>query len=181
MTTQPLLNSVLFTTQQARKEGPLSENSSPHLVSQDGYGPATQRKMKQIYTLFCSFTLFILDSWMFSAINSSTMNNFKSIQEFLRPPENIQGQQNVFQESRTQRVLIANSRTVLGAQGRLATLSCMHTACVWCGAFVYCLQVPLFPEPGEVSLMRQYRNRFYSNADHTRRIRKRRNNFSKTL
>jgi len=25
-----------------------------------------------------------------------------------------------------------------------------------------------------VSLMRQYRNRFYSNADHTRRIRKRR-------
>ena len=36
----------------------------------------------------------------------------------------------------------------------------MHTACVWCGAFVYCLQVPLFPEPGAVSLMRQYRNRF---------------------
>ena len=25
----------------------------------------------------------------------------------------------------------------------------MHKACVWCGAFVYCLQVPLFPEPGQ--------------------------------
>jgi len=36
------------------------------------------------------------------------------------------------------------------------------------------LQVPLFPEPGAVSLMRQYRNRFYSNAGPTRRIRKRR-------
>jgi len=33
--------------------------------------------------------------------------------------------------------------------------------CVWCGAFVYCLQVPLFPEPGAMSLMRQYRNRFF--------------------
>jgi len=30
----------------------------------------------------------------------------------------------------------------------------------------------LFPELWAVSLMRQYRNRFYSNADHTRRIRK---------
>ena len=30
---------------------------------------------------------------------------------------------------------------------------------------------PLFPGPRAVSLMRQYRNRFYSNADHTRRIR----------
>jgi len=35
MTTQPFLNSLLFTT---------------------------ERKMKQIYTLFCSFTLLILDS-----------------------------------------------------------------------------------------------------------------------
>jgi len=34
----------------------------------------------------------------------------------------IIGQQDIFQESRTKRVLIANSRTVLGAQGRLATL-----------------------------------------------------------
>jgi len=42
----------------------------------------------------------------------------------------------------------------------------MHTACVWCGTFVYCLQVPLFPEPGAVNLMRQYRKRIYSNADH---------------
>jgi len=31
---------------------------------------------------------------------------------------------------------------------------------------------PLFPEPWAVSLMRQYRNRFYSNADHPKRIRK---------
>ena len=30
----------------------------------------------------------------------------------------------------------------------------------------------LFPEPWAVRLMCQYRNRFYSNADHTRRIRK---------
>ena len=29
---------------------------------------------------------------------------------------------------------------------------------------------PLFSEPRAVSLMRQYRNTFYSNADHTRRI-----------
>jgi len=50
------------------------------------------------------------------------MNNLKNIQEFSRTPKNIQGQQDVFQESKTQRVLIASSRTVLGAQGRLATL-----------------------------------------------------------
>jgi len=31
---------------------------------------------------------------------------------------------------------------------------------------------PLFPEPWAVSLMRQYRNRFYSNAAPTRCIRK---------
>jgi len=37
-------------------------------------------------------------------------------------PENTQGQQNVFEGSRTQPVLIANSRKILGAQGRLATL-----------------------------------------------------------
>jgi len=36
------------------------------------------------------------------------MNNFKNIQEFSRTPENIQGQHDVFQESRTKRVLIAN-------------------------------------------------------------------------
>jgi len=50
------------------------------------------------------------------------MKNLKNIQEFSRTPENIQGQQDVFQESRAKRVLIANSRTVLGPQGRLATL-----------------------------------------------------------
>jgi len=51
------------------------------------------------------------------------MKNFKSIQEFSRMPENIQGQHNVFQESRTKYDLIGNSRTVLGTQGRLATLA----------------------------------------------------------
>ena len=50
------------------------------------------------------------------------MNNLLTIQEFSRTPENIQGQQDVFQQSRTKRVLIANSRTILGAHGRLATL-----------------------------------------------------------
>jgi len=59
---------------------------------------------------------------MFNAVNSSKMNNWKTIQEFSRTPENIQGQQDVFQESRPKRVLIANSRTFLGAQGCLATL-----------------------------------------------------------
>jgi len=56
------------------------------------------------------------------------MNNLKTIQEFLRTPENIQAQQDVFQESRTKRVLITNSRTVLGAQGSLATLSTVYSA-----------------------------------------------------
>ena len=45
--------------------------------------------MEQIYTLFCSFTSFILDSWMFNAINSSLMKNFLNIQEFSWTPENI--------------------------------------------------------------------------------------------
>jgi len=56
------------------------------------------------------------------------MNNFKNIQEFSRTPENIQGQHDVFQESRTKRVLIANSklRTILGAQRRPATLTSMR-------------------------------------------------------
>ena len=51
------------------------------------------------------------------------MTNLKIIQEFSRTLENTQGQQHVFQESRTKQVLIANSRTVLGAQGRLSTLA----------------------------------------------------------
>jgi len=38
------------------------------------------------------------------------MSNLKIIQEFSRTPENIQGQQDVFQGSRTKGVLIANSR-----------------------------------------------------------------------
>jgi len=59
---------------------------------------------------------------MFNVINSSKINSLKTIQEFLRTPENIQGQQDVFQGSRTQQALTANSRTILGAQGRLATL-----------------------------------------------------------
>jgi len=49
------------------------------------------------------------------------MNNLGTIQEFSRTPENIQGHQDVFQESRTKWVL-ANSRTILGAQVRLATV-----------------------------------------------------------
>jgi len=53
---------------------------------------------------------------------------FQNIQEFSRTPENIQRQQDVFQESRTKRVLIANLRTVLGAQGRLATLLRMQSS-----------------------------------------------------
>jgi len=69
-------------------------------------------KMKQIDTLFCYFTVL-----------SSKMNNLKTIQKFSRTPEIIQGQQDVFEESRTKPVLIANSRTVLGAQGHLATLA----------------------------------------------------------
>jgi len=38
---------------------------------------------------------------MFNAINSSKMNNLKTIKEFSRTPENTQGQQDVFQESGT--------------------------------------------------------------------------------
>jgi len=38
---------------------------------------------------------------MFNIINSSEMNNLKTIQEFSRMPENIREQQDVFQESRT--------------------------------------------------------------------------------
>jgi len=41
---------------------------------------------------------------MFNVINSSKINNLKSIQEFSRTPDNIQGQQDVFQDSRTKRV-----------------------------------------------------------------------------
>jgi len=38
---------------------------------------------------------------MFNVINSSKMNSLKTIQGFSRTPEDIQGQQVVFQESRT--------------------------------------------------------------------------------
>jgi len=38
---------------------------------------------------------------MFNVINSSEMNNLGTSQKFSRTPENIQGQQDVFQESRT--------------------------------------------------------------------------------
>jgi len=34
--------------------------------------------MEQIYTVFCSFTLFIINSWMFSVINCWKMNNLKT-------------------------------------------------------------------------------------------------------
>jgi len=56
------------------------------------------------------------------------MKNFKNIQEFSRAAENIQGQHDVYQESRTKRILIANSRTVLGAQRHLETLPIDHVA-----------------------------------------------------
>jgi len=61
------------------------------------------------------------------------MNNLKTIQEFSRTPENIQGQQEIFQESGTKRVLIANSTTIHDAQERLATLASLgrcHAVCV---------------------------------------------------
>jgi len=38
---------------------------------------------------------------MFNVINGSKMNSLKTIQEFSRMPEDIQGQRDVFQGSRT--------------------------------------------------------------------------------
>jgi len=61
---------------------------------------------------------------MFSLINSSLKKIFLKIQEFSRTPEKIQGQQDVFQESRTKRVLIANSRT--RTSGNLSCAICAH-------------------------------------------------------
>jgi len=61
--------------------------------------------MEQIYTLFCTFALLILDSSMFNAINSSKMNSLKAIEEFSTTLEDIQGQQDVFQELSTKQVL----------------------------------------------------------------------------
>jgi len=95
--TQPFLNSLLFAAQLL--------------------------KVEQMYTLFCSFTLFILNSWKINVFNSSKTNSSKTIQEFSRTPENIQGQKYVFQGSRTQHVLTENSRTILGARGRMVTLA----------------------------------------------------------
>jgi len=92
-------------------------------VNSYGFSYTTVYMMEQIYTLFCSITLFNLASWMFIVINSSIMNNFTTVQELSSTPENTQWQQNVFQGSRTQPVLIANSRKVLGAQRRLANLA----------------------------------------------------------
>jgi len=56
--------------------------------------------MEQIYTLLYSSTLLTFDSCMFNVISSSNMNSVKTIQEFSRTAEDIQGQV-VFQESRT--------------------------------------------------------------------------------
>jgi len=50
------------------------------------------------------------------------MNNFTTLQELSRTLENTQEQQNVFQESRTEPVFMANARKVLGPHGHLATL-----------------------------------------------------------
>jgi len=69
MTIQLFLNSLLFTTQMK------------------------MLKMKQTCTLFCSFTLFILDPWMFNVINSSKMNNSKLF-------KNFQGRRKVFKDNK---------------------------------------------------------------------------------
>jgi len=63
---------------------------------------------------------------MFNVTNSSKMNSLKTIQEFSRTPKNIQGQHDVFQGSWTQQILTANSRTIVGAQRRLATISAIE-------------------------------------------------------
>ena len=59
---------------------------------------------------------------MVNVINSSILDNFTTVQELSRTPENIQGQQSTFQGKRTLPVLIANLRRVLCAQEHLATL-----------------------------------------------------------
>jgi len=59
---------------------------------------------------------------MFNVINCSILSNYTTVHELSRTPEKPQGQQNAFQGSKAQPVLIANSRKILGAQGRLATL-----------------------------------------------------------
>jgi len=72
---------------------------------------------------------------MFNAINSSTMKNFATVQELLRMPENTQGQQNVFQGSRTSPVLIPNLGKTLGAQGRLTSFVISISFARWCKQF----------------------------------------------
>jgi len=60
---------------------------------------------------------------MLNVINISLMNNFTTIQKLGRTPENIHGQQTVFQGSRTSPVLYCSFwRKVLGALGRLEIL-----------------------------------------------------------
>jgi len=44
---------------------------------------------------------------MFNVINSSIMNNFTTVQELSRTPENTPGQQSVFQGSRIWPVFIS--------------------------------------------------------------------------
>ena len=73
--------------------------------------------------------------WVITHHSSLIINNFTTVQEFWRTPENAQGQQNVFQESKDITSLVANSRKVLGAYGRLATLTCPE---IWCGQAVDC-------------------------------------------
>jgi len=58
--------------------------------------------MEQIYVaILFSITQLNLESIMLNAINSSVMNNFTTVQELSRTLQNTQGQQNVFQASRT--------------------------------------------------------------------------------
>ena len=85
VTTQVFLNSLLFTTQLLRWN-----KSSP------------------TYYSVTVVTLFNLDSWMLNVINRSIMNNFTTVPELSRTPENAQRQQHVFEASRTLPVLIAH-------------------------------------------------------------------------
>jgi len=58
---------------------------------------------------------------MFNVISSSVMNNFTSVQELSRTPENTFKDKKMIFKDKGNSHLTANSREVLGAQGCLAT------------------------------------------------------------
>jgi len=62
--------------------------------------------MEQIRTLFCSFTLCILRSWLFNETNSSKMNKFENYSRLQGRPKILKDDK-MFHGSRTLRVLIA--------------------------------------------------------------------------